>query len=161
MAAQLNYARATEVACTKCGAMFLQSASQVKKRDYRCKPCEVARNHIRRPPKRKPSATLDSYVPVPETGCWLWVGRTTKDGYGLLAGGRRGKSLRAHRAMYQATRGPIPAGLFVCHKCDTPSCVNPDHLFLGTPKDNVIDMFRKGRARPQGVPARLSIGAEE
>ena len=58
---------------------------------------------------------------------------------------RTRKSTTAHRIAYELYIGPIPQGLFVCHKCDTPLCVNPEHLFLGTPKDNIQDMIRKGR----------------
>ena len=65
-------------------------------------------------------------------------------GYGLL--GYKGKTTRAHKLAYELTYGPVPAGLHVLHKCDTPSCVNPDHLYLGTNADNVRDKVAKGRS---------------
>lgn len=84
------------------------------------------------------------------SGCRIWKGTPLqKTGYGRLSVGSRKdgsrKSLLAHRASYLAFRGPIPNGMFVCHVCDTPSCINPDHLFLGTPWDNMQDKVRKGR----------------
>lgn len=83
-------------------------------------------------------------------GCRLWKGAPIqKTGYGRISVGSRGdgsrKSLLAHRASYLAFIGPIPNGMFVCHRCDTPSCINPDHLFLGTPGDNMQDKVSKGR----------------
>jgi hypothetical protein len=77
-------------------------------------------------------------------GCWLFVGCLAR-GYGqLLFDGKRHK---AHRLMWQAVHGDIPAGLFVCHRCDVRRCINPDHLFLGTCRDNTRDALEKGRLR--------------
>ena len=84
------------------------------------------------------------YVPVPHCGCWLWIGSADEDGYGSIYDGR-GK--RAHRVAWELFRGDIPHGMQVCHKCDTPACVNPDHLFIGTGLDNMRDKVRKGRLR--------------
>lgn len=86
-------------------------------------------------------------IPVTESGCWLWTQTVDKDGYGVLAYRVAGKkaTVRAHRASFMAFVGEIQRGLFVCHKCDVPGCVNPSHLFLGTALDNTRDMIRKGR----------------
>lgn len=83
--------------------------------------------------------------PEPNTGCWLW-GAATRDkkGYGVLK--VKGKMQFAHRLNYQIHKGEIPKGLFVCHRCDTPTCINPEHLFLGTTQENTQDRTNK-RAR--------------
>lgn len=69
--------------------------------------------------------------------------------YGLISTGPRGANRReyAHRVSWELAYGPIPPGLFVCHHCDNPPCVRPDHLFVGTPRDNTLDRDRKGRHR--------------
>jgi hypothetical protein len=89
------------------------------------------------------------YYPEPMSGCWLWLGDKTKAGYGArtLGAGRTRRRFYAHRLSYELHKGSIPAGTLVCHQCDTPACVNPDHLFLGTRLDNTTDRDRKGRVR--------------
>lgn len=81
--------------------------------------------------------------PVPEAGCWLWVGCTQRPGYGRMS--YNGRAEYAHRVSYELFIGQV-GDFDVCHKCDTPSCVNPTHLFLGTPSDNANDMVRKMRS---------------
>lgn len=93
-------------------------------------------------------AVLDGrYIPVTEAGCWLWLGSPNGTGYGRIY--IHGKPVMAHRLSYQIKHGSIPAGKIVCHKCDTPSCINPDHLFMGTHKDNSRDMVAKKRHAEQ------------
>jgi len=77
--------------------------------------------------------------------CWPWIGAKTPRGYGVLWGNEDGNALRAHRLSYQLNVGVITDGLFVCHRCDNPPCVNPAHLYLGTHDDNMADKIARGR----------------
>lgn len=76
--------------------------------------------------------------------CWEWIGTITTHGYGHFK--HKQKVYRAHRVAFVLFKGMIPEGMYVCHACDNPKCVNPDHLWLGTPRDNAMDMVSKGRA---------------
>lgn len=95
---------------------------------------------------RMTAHVANNYAPVPETGCWIWLGAWDSCGYGKIASSGR-NSIGTHRLFYAYYKGPIPDGLQVCHKCDTPSCCNPDHLFIGSVSDNAVDREVKGRGR--------------
>jgi hypothetical protein len=91
-------------------------------------------------------------------GCWEWQGRRNF-GYGYRINTQTRRQEAVHRTVWEQIHGPIPDGLFVCHRCDNPPCVRPDHLFLGTHLDNVADMVTKGRSRwinRKGRPVRGS-----
>jgi len=80
---------------------------------------------------------------IESDGCWEWMGPVNKDGYGKYC--VHSRKVFAHRFVWESEYGTIPDGLEVCHSCDNPKCVRLDHLFLGTQKENVADMDRKGR----------------
>jgi len=90
----------------------------------------------------------DYIIPVTETGCWLWTKGCDSCGYGQTQ--INGKTVNVHRAVWEVYNGPIPKGMYVLHKCDTPSCANPQHLFIGTQQDNIKDMHSKGRWKRKG-----------
>lgn len=77
-------------------------------------------------------------------GCWEWHGAKDKDGYGIFNYGR--KNSRAPKIALELAGRPVPRGMMACHTCDNPGCVRPDHLYPGTPKQNVADMIQRGRA---------------
>lgn len=77
--------------------------------------------------------------------CWLWTAYALRAGYGVFCTGKHGQADMAHRVSWRLHFGPIPDKMFVCHSCDTPSCVRPDHLFLGTHEQNMADMRSKNR----------------
>lgn len=85
--------------------------------------------------------------PIPESGCWIWIGALQTVGYGYLRVGNA--NLGAHRVSYEAFNGPIPKGLRVLHTCDVRECVNPSHLFIGDAADNSRDALCKKRIAAQ------------
>lgn len=139
------------VRCAACGFAFLPDKARTKFCDHACySDWRSAR-----------TAFVDRFwSKVNKTSsCWLWTGAVRGNGYGFIAQRRvNGRQVRtmAHRMAWEMAHGPIPSGLVACHTCDTPACVNPAHLFLGTPKDNIADALRKGR--PIGRPRKALQG---
>ena len=86
--------------------------------------------------------------------CWLWTGCLDRDGYGFI--GIDGVPRRTHRVVLLLEGSDVPSGMLVCHHCDNPSCVNPDHLFIGTQSDNIRDMYRKGRNNNVGLKGEMN-----
>lgn len=108
---------------------------QIDKRTTRPKPSAAERF----------AAVVATRTRRTETGCLEWTGGTHKQGYGIL--GARGKNSLTHRLAWEVSNGrQLLSGECVCHRCDNPPCVNPEHLFLGSHADNMRDMFAKGRA---------------
>lgn len=113
------------------GSRRIYSKDGFKTISLRAIPCDFEKNF------------MSFVMPEPNTGCWLWAGASHYKGYGILMAD--GKGDKAHRVSYKLYKGAIPNGMMVCHHCDVPACVNPDHLFVGSASDNAIDMVRKGR----------------
>lgn len=95
-------------------------------------------------------------VQIMPSGCWEWTGYRDRDGYGKVrVRAIRSAPIAAHRIAYERAKGPVPPGMFVCHACDNPPCCNPDHLWLGTNRENQNDAVAKGRH--QG-PRKARVG---
>lgn len=128
--------------CPTCERPFL--AAPYVPRVY----CSVACHKLRlRDPERFANAF---WAKVNKTAtCWLWTASRNWAGYGLCLVGKNRKLTNAHRVSWEMANGKIKGGLHVLHKCDVRNCVRPDHLFLGTHRDNMLDMRAKGRAGNQ------------
>lgn len=92
--------------------------------------------------------------------CWVWTGFCDPEGYGSFWHKHKQSNVRAHRVSWEMTYGQIPDGLFVCHRCDNPSCVRPCHLFLGDHVANMADMMAKGRGRKNSLAGEKHVWAK-
>lgn len=90
----------------------------------------------------------------PDTGCWNWKFAMSSNGYGVK--GRKGKTMLAHRVVYEVLRNPIPEGMQALHTCDNPRCCNPYHIFIGTNRDNARECVAKSRNSKIRVRSKLN-----
>lgn len=121
-----------------------------------CK-CEIKRNGLFCSYK----CTIFSKIKINGNSCWEWQGKINLSGYGQI--GKRGepkKQVITHRISYEIFKGEIPKGLIICHSCDNKICCNPDHLWIGTPKDNFHDAMKKGRTVYGGAKGEKSGNAK-
>ena len=141
--------------CVTCNSQFIQPNLyfDVKCCGKLCRGRYLAKLRIR-PLKERFFRHVDKTL-----SCWLWTGYKI-NGYGKILVGTRYGHQFAHRVSWEIHHSKIPDGMLVCHACDTPACVNPDHLFLGTQKDNLKDMSVKGRSL-RGEKSKLAILTEE
>jgi hypothetical protein len=134
--------------CERCGNPFylrarpFQSFNKFQKRRFCSNDCRNA--GCGNAPRSDHKGYILARIDIDANGCWIWTGRRYTKGYGQAS--FRGRNIRAHRYAYEAWKGPIPAGMMVLHSCDNPPCVNPDHLRIGTARDNMMDAIQRGRA---------------
>ena len=148
------------VKCATCKKDFKRLESIVKKNNKsycnrKCADIGMEKNKLELLKSVKDRIKINTTIDG--NGCWIWNKYKNKKGYGQLATGAFGRkrAFLAHRASYLVFKGKIPKDKLVCHTCDTPSCVAPIHLFVGTPKDNSQDMVKKNRS------SRVSIAIGE
>lgn len=138
-------AETVEMTCLVCGTKFSATVYEITRRGR--KACSILCRGQLINLRLDPLEEFEKrWIPEPNSGCWLWLGTYNFYGYGLFHS--RGKQRGAHRFSWEFYRGPIPEGMHVLHHCDNPSCVNPDHLFIGTHQDNMADKTAKGRTNP-------------
>ena len=120
-------------ACRYCGNSFIRSRPSANRENFCSLACRLWAGVDR-------SGGLDS--------CWPWKGALHRFGYGMIQRGKRSDT--AHRVAWEVTHGAPESGKYICHRCDNPPCCNPNHLFIGDPVDNMMDMVNKGRHWSKG-----------
>ena len=140
--------------CEVCGATVHRTNKHGQRQWAAVRFCSVACSDIGKTYHRRQGTVVDyllkNSMPEPNSGCWLWLAAHNGLGYGVLFAD--GRQQYAHRLSIEHIGGKSVGDLVVCHRCDNPWCINPDHLFIGTMKDNQQDSKRKGRNGAQKHP---------
>lgn len=140
--------RAAKTTCQQCGKHFFTIITTISKRKYCSQTCSGRARSINTLVNTK--KRFMSRTQLLPNGCWYWLG-AKKGAYGTIGIGRQ--RFLAHRISCVLFKDfDINSPLFICHHCDNPTCVNPEHLFPGTPSDNIKDAYNKGRIVPRNFP---------
>jgi len=147
--------------CTECCVSFVEKKGLSDKQwqiqqfcSIRCKNVNLSRKNTQDVFERLRS----KQIRIADDECWKWSGYKDARGYGIISSRKKGNKSpeKAHRVSFELTHGPIPLGMVVMHKCDNPECTNPNHLELGTQKQNMKDCSSRGRLNKRSTSNLIS-----